>query len=137
MRQGAGRGTVLSEQEERYIVDALIYIAKCGYPMDRKDLQYMIKSYVQSVGRETPFKDYVPGQDFLVNFEKRWKEDLSRRKPELLTKARAEGLSNFVVDEFFKLYQNVLDENNLNDHPERIFNLDETGLGTDPTKGKV
>ena len=46
-------------------------------------------------------------------------------------------LSHFVVDEFYKLHQNVLDENNLNGQPERIFNLDETGLGTDPTKRKV
>lgn len=135
--QGAGRGTVLTKEEEKYIVDALIFTANCGYPLDRKDLQYMVHSYVQSVGRKTPFKNDTPGYDFIINFERRWKEELARRKPELLIKARAEGLSRYVVDEFFKIYQNVLDENNLNDHPERIFNLDETGLGTDPTKGKV
>lgn len=74
MCQRAGRGTVLSEEEERYIVEALNYIAKFGYPMDRKDLQHIIKSYIQSVGRETPFKDNVPGHDFLVNFEKNGKK---------------------------------------------------------------
>lgn len=38
--QGAGRGTVLSKEEEKYIVSALQYTAKCGYPMDRQDLKY-------------------------------------------------------------------------------------------------
>ena len=135
--QGAGRGTVLSKEEEKFIVDALVYTAKCGYPMDRQDLKYMVSSYVKSVGRKTPFKNNMPGYDFIVGFEKRWKDELVRRKPELLTKARAEGLSQFVVNEFFTLYQQILDENNLNGHPERIFNLDETDLATDPTKGKV
>uniref|UniRef100_A0A1B6JFL2 DDE-1 domain-containing protein n=2 Tax=Homalodisca TaxID=139475 RepID=A0A1B6JFL2_9HEMI len=134
---GSGKATVLSKEEENYIVEALLYAAKCGYPLDRKDLQYMVCSYVKSVGRKTPFKDDMPGYDFLRGFEKRWAHELSKRKPEILTKARAEGLSQFVVDEFFKIYEQVLVENGLENHPERIFNLDETGLGTDPTKGKV
>lgn len=29
------------------------------------------------------------------------------------------------------MYEQVLKENGLEEHPERIFNLDETGLGTD------
>lgn len=78
----------------------------------------MVTSYVTSVGRNTPFKDNIPGYDFIIGFEKRWKEELKLCKPDLLTKARAEGLSPFVVDEFFKIYQQVLDENNLNRHPE-------------------
>lgn len=57
--------------------------------MDRLDLKYMVTSYVTSVGRSTPFKDNIPGYDFIVGFEKRWKEELKRCKPDLLTKARA------------------------------------------------
>ncbi|KAJ8891586.1 hypothetical protein PR048_004114 [Dryococelus australis] len=62
---------------EQYLVEAIIYTAKCGYPLDRNDLQYMVCSYVQSVGRKTPFKDDTPGCDFIVNFERRWKEELN------------------------------------------------------------
>ncbi|KAF2895916.1 hypothetical protein ILUMI_10252 [Ignelater luminosus] len=68
------------------------------------------------------------------------REDLKymiRGRNSVLGKERAEGLSQFVVDEFFKIYQNVLEVNNLNGYPERIFNLDKTELGTDSTKGKV
>lgn len=135
--QGSGKTTVLSTEDEKYIVEALVFAAKCWYPLDRKDLQCMVRSYVQSVGRKTPFTDDTLGYDFIIGFEKRWKEELSRRKSEILTRARAEGLSNFIVDEFFKMYEKILKDNNLDNHPERIFNLDETGLGTDPTKGKV
>ncbi|XP_017302856.1 uncharacterized protein LOC108253432 [Diaphorina citri] len=97
----------------------------------------MVKTYVQSKGMKSPFNNDTPGYDFMIGFEKRWSEQLTRRKPELLTKARAEGLTQFVVDEFFNMYETILKDNNLENHPERIFNLDETGLGTDPTKGKV
>lgn len=68
---------------------------------------------------------------------KKWQAELSRRKSEKLTKARTEGLSNFVVDEFVKIYEKILKDNDEENHPERIINLDETGLGIDPTKGKV
>lgn len=56
---------------------------------------------------------------------------MGRRKPELLTKARAANLSSNTVNDFFETYTHVIETNGLQDSPERIFNLDEIGLGTD------
>ena len=58
------------------------------------------------------------------------------RKPELLTEERAAGLST-CVGEFFTLYKKVVEENKLQNSPERLFNLDETALNTDMRSSKV
>lgn len=91
---------------------------------------------IHKVGRTVPWK-IKPGKDWSQAFERRWAAQLGKRKPELLTKARAQGLSREVVDLFFEQYQAILTENGLEDAPERIFNLDETGLNTDPRSDKV
>lgn len=44
--QGSGKTTVITMDEERYIEEALVYSAKCGYPLDRKDVQCMVLSYI-------------------------------------------------------------------------------------------
>lgn len=136
-RVGSGRLPVLTADEERLIVRTLCYLADSGFPWDRSDLISMVKCFIQETGRPNPFKDNCPGEDWIIGFEKRWKGKLSKRKPELLTKARAEGLTESVVNAFFQMYENVLVKNDLLDKPHRIFNLDEAGLGTNPIASKV
>ena len=61
-------------------------------------------------------------------------------KPEILTKGRAEGLSNEVIDSFFDLFENTIDANNMRqgpDFPKRLHNCDEAGLATKPVSKKV
>ena len=135
-RVGSGRSTTLTDEEELEIVAAVKFMAKCGLPVDRRDIQSIVQNYMRTVGRPNPFLNDKPGIDWLQGFEKRH-PDLSRRKSELLTTARARGLSPEVVSAFFDKYEKLLDDNDLNDKPECIFNLDETGFNTDLRAGKV
>lgn len=134
---GSGGRTVLSNSEELVIVSALEYIGQCGYPKGRDEVKNMVKSYLDSIGRKNPFKDNRPGEDWMLLFEKRHANAIKRRKPEILTTARAEGLSDNVVNKFFDMYEGLLTEHNLHNAPERLFNLDETGFNTDRTGGAV
>lgn len=134
---GGGRGRVLSDEEESLLVEALMYLSDNGFPQDRMDLRLMVKSYVQLAEIETPFNDGLPGKDWCISFERRWKESLGKRKPEILTKSRAADLSSETIRTFFTMYEETLVKNDLRDSPERIFNLDETGLRTDPLSGKA
>ncbi|XP_065653039.1 uncharacterized protein LOC136080350 [Hydra vulgaris] len=122
-RIGSGRGFVLNNTEENLLVEALMYLADKGFSQDREDIKLMVKSYITFIGKKTPFKDDKPGKDWCMSFEKRWNVVLGKRKPELLTKARANDLSLKTLTDFFE--------------PHCIFNLDETGLRTDPTAGKI
>ena len=136
-KTGSGGTTVLSQHEEELLATAIAYLARYGFPQDRTDIIDMTESFVTNMRRVNPFKDNRPGIDWVRGFEKRQKKVLTRRKPELLTTNRAEALTQKTVDLFFKNYTEVLEANGLKESPHRIFNLDETGLTTDPRSEKV
>lgn len=135
-KAGSGGQTNLTPVEEQEICSALKFVAKCGLPTDRHDVRNMVQNYIKSIGRKTSFVDGSPGIEWVRGFEKRH-PDLTRRKSEILTTARAKGLSPEIINSFFDMYEKVINENDLSNAPHRIFNLDETGLNTDPRKGKV
>ena len=67
-------------------------------------------------------------------FKKRHVTKLSQRKPELLTKARTDALTEKTVDSFHDMLKKLIGNGKI--VPESIYNLDETGLNTNPI-GKV
>ncbi len=137
---GGGRQPVLSKDEEGHIVIALEQFGKTGWPCDRSDLRSIVKTYLDSLGKQTRFKENVPGDDWLASFRKRWQHRLTVRKPEILTKGRAEGLTNDVVSCFFDLVEAAIDEAGMKDASdlsERLHNCDEAGLATNPVNKKV
>ena len=97
----------------------------------------LVSTFLRDCDRQNPFKDNIPGKDWFKRFERRNKDILTRRKPEILSMARARSFTNEVADGFFNLWNKVLDENNLRERPEAIWNCDETGLSTDITGGSV
>ncbi|XP_077968684.1 uncharacterized protein LOC144422763 [Styela clava] len=131
-----GQPKALSDDEEMLLVQIIVLVSESGFPIDRNDLQMLVKSYLDYKGEISRFVDNKPGKDWMRSFEKRHPE-ISRKKPELLTKARAEGLSHSVISTFFEMYRSILENNGLLQQPHRIFNLDETGLNTDPRSAKV
>lgn len=130
----SGRSTTLNVEEENCIVQALKFVAKCGLPFDRQDVINIAQQYV-SCNRN--IKAESLGIEWARSFEKRWSNELTKRKPELLTNSRAADFSPHVVNNFFEMYARLLSENGLKKAPERIFNLDEIGLGTDSRANKV
>jgi hypothetical protein len=124
-----GHPTILSKEEEAYIVKSLQYAAANGWPCNRKDLSIMVAEYCSLVKRPVPWKEF-PGPKFMQQFEKRWNNELSQRKPEILTMARVRNLTPEVLNSFFKLVSDIYQKYGLNKHPERIWNVDETGLAT-------
>ena len=95
----------------------------------------MVKTFLDSLDRPSPFNNNYPGKDWMISFVRRHKETLRPRKPELLTKARSEGLSENVVTMFYSLLEEEIREKNI--VPESIYNLYETGINTDPRAKKV
>ena len=124
----SGSITALTFNEEELIVSALEYCSDFGWPCNRHDLQHMIKSYVRSANIKSRFNINGPGKDYLIAFEKRWKHRLGKRKPEVLTLSRASSLSLSTISNFFNMITDVYNKYNLNNQPNKIFNLDETGF---------
>lgn len=71
----------------------------------------------------------MAGEDWLSGFLKRHPE-LSFRRPEPTSTARAMAFNKVAVNEFFTLLESVVEKHGLT--PERIYNVDETGVSTVP-----
>jgi Holliday junction resolvase RusA-like endonuclease len=61
----SGRPTVLSEVEEALLVERLLVLGEWGFPLTRRDLQNLIKMYLDGLDRSTIFKNNQPGRDFI------------------------------------------------------------------------
>ena len=58
-------------------------------------------------------------------------------KPQKLQISRAKSASKEVIDKYFFELGNVMRENGLMEAPERIYNLDETGISTEHAPPKI
>ncbi|XP_072395378.1 uncharacterized protein [Diabrotica undecimpunctata] len=76
-----------------------------------------------------PFKNSKAGLDWVKGFLNRH-PNLSLRKPEATSSARAMGFNKVAVKQFFDLLSNILDTHQLTG--DRIYNCDETGLTVNP-----
>ena len=54
-RRGAklGRTTVLSEEEEEYLVERILVMGEWGFPLAKRDLTHIVKDYLDRQGRTT------------------------------------------------------------------------------------
>jgi hypothetical protein len=75
-----------------------------------------------------PFSDNtkIAGKDWFTAFSKR--NNLSLRRSEGLSRARAAGATKLVVQKFYDSLEELMDSLSLNDRPETIYNMDETGM---------
>ncbi len=73
---------------------------------------------------------YLPIIIQIMNFERRQKHILTRRRCEILTTSRANSMTERVRENFFIMWRQVIEENNLDKEPFRVFNCDESGMDT-------
>lgn len=87
--------------------------------------------YAARNGKKNSFKNGLAGKEWLVNFRKR-NSEISLRTPENISLPRVTGFSRESVGKFFNNLYRLLKENTF--PPHRIFNADETGIQTVPSK---
>ena len=86
----------------------------------------VVSDYLQSIRRPNPFHKGVPGPDWWDLFFKRWLQ-LSERKPEHLSKKRAEGVTQAVVDGWINTVEKGYMEHNLLQYGRDDKYANETG----------
>ncbi|KAJ0172922.1 hypothetical protein K1T71_011098 [Dendrolimus kikuchii] len=122
MRKQGGQ-TILSEEEEKEMIKYINICAEWGYPLDSLDLRFLVKYYLDKLGKNVlKFKNNLPGPDFVSGFLKRNKE-ISQRNCQNIKKNRAE-----VSPESIRSYFRELEISLTNIEPCNIINYDETNL---------
>ena len=76
---------------------------------------------------KTPFRNGVPGKDWVSGFLKRH-PDLAIRSPTALSTVRARMLNETVTSKYFKTLSDLVSDLNLEDKPHCIWNMDETSV---------
>lgn len=130
---GAGRQPVLDSAVENTIAQCLIARAKLNMPCDKEELLTLIQEYITNNDIQNPFNNNRPGNDWYMNFMKRHPE-LSLKKAELLQKCRVTARDPFVVYNFYDILKDLYEKYNIEEKSAFIFNCDESGFPSDPTK---
>lgn len=69
-----GHPEIFSNNEEKSFVDHIITMSNFGFPVDKSDLRYILKSYLDRIGRKVPvFCNNLPGLSWTASFLKRHK----------------------------------------------------------------
>lgn len=102
-----------------------------------KQVRSLAFEYAKKLGLKYPTtweKNQQAGKDWLISFRSRHPQ-MSLRKPENTSAARSFGFNRLVVNDFYNLLESILLRGNF--PPNRILNLDETGITTVMNMPKV
>ena len=111
-------------------------IVKEERPLEPEQLRIVVKNFLENSGQPNRFCNNTPGPDWMKSFQLRWNHRLRIRKPEYVTTARAKGLTEEVLNGFFEIVTNLVNELGVAELPNRFYNLDEVGLALDPKARK-
>ena len=131
----SGPERLFSHEEEKQLTQHITYMGDIGYGYSKGSIQYMAADFAKSIGRPVKAANGLSDHWF-YGLLKRWPE-LKMVKPQKLHIARAKSASKEIIDKYFKELGTILRENDLMDAPERIFNIDETGISTEHSPPRI
>ena len=131
----SGSERFFTVEEEKELSEHVKYMADIGYGYTKSNIQYMAADFARSVWKEVKSEKGL-SDSWFYGFLKRW-PDLKMVKPQKLQISRAKSASKEAVDNYFRELGNAMRENNLMEAPQRIYNLDETGISIEHAPPKI
>ena len=130
-----GSGPILSREEEKMLIDHLEYMNTIGYGYSRKEFLLLATDFAISRNKKR-IDDPIFSQAWFEGLKRRWPA-VRLAKPQKLSLVRAKSASKPVIEKYYNDLESVMTEHNLTDKPERIFNIDETGITMEHTPAKI
>ena len=131
-----GKKTALSSEDEEILVGYINYMASINHPLSVSD----IKIFAWSVGKRSSDPDCFgkngPTHKWWRGFRDRHPR-LRSRKADRLDRRRHAMSKKSIVEKHLQLLKDTLAKHDLLDKPDRIFNVDESGMEMDKAYGKV
>lgn len=131
-----GRKPRLSAATEEKLATCIRQMAGLGFGPTLEELKVIVFYYLEANELGHVFDDKKPGDDWANNFMRRHK--LSLKKAGLMQIARKNVTSDpFVIYEFYSLLERTVNQLGIANRPECIWNLDESGFPSDPSRWKT
>ncbi|CAI6356150.1 unnamed protein product [Macrosiphum euphorbiae] len=123
-----GRKSTLGDTLESELLKYALLMESKYYGLTRNDLKQMAYQLAVQNKIKHPFSDesMMAGRGWLDRFLRRHKHTLSIRKPCGTSFARALGFTKEKVNKFFDILEAEFEKHNY--PPDRVYNVDETGL---------
>jgi hypothetical protein len=135
--KGLGRfRSALDEQSESDLVRHVLDLETRLFGLSCIELRTLAFDIAEANGVEHNFsrETHRAGKDWFKGFIKRHPE-LSIRKPEATSLARAQAFNRPQVSKYFAVLDETMKTHNIN--PLRVYNMDESGLNTVQSTGKI
>ena len=127
----SGPDPYLSFEKEEELASFLVQTAEIGYPHTKRQVLALVQQIINKKGID-------------ANVSNGWWERFCQRHPSITLRAavpfslaRAVASDSEVVNKYFDLLEECLQQNEILNKPGLIFNCDETGLPLNPTWLKV
>ncbi|XP_039289331.1 uncharacterized protein LOC120352518 [Nilaparvata lugens] len=121
---------VFNVMEEQKLAEYIKNCSELHYGMNYEQIQELAFEYATRLGKDMPANwklNGLAGIEWIRGFIGRQK-NLSLRKPESTSLARAKGFNKVAVDDFFEKYTNVMEKGKFT--ARKIYNIDECGVTT-------
>ncbi|XP_069136714.1 jerky protein homolog-like [Argopecten irradians] len=122
----SGRKTVFPAEVEKEMVEIAQRRANEGFGLSRQQLLGKAARLATNMKIKTPFKGGKPGQAWWDGFRQR-NPSIALRKPEKLSSIRARNMNQVTLSNYFQDLSEVITSLNLQNSPDKIWNMDETG----------
>lgn len=120
----------MGDENEKALSQRIIRLQRLGFGLTITDVRRLAYEFAEKncVGNNLLTNDNrLAGWDWYWSFMKRHPE-LSLRKTQSISHARAQCMNKPVVNAFFYLYEQEIDALALRTSPQCVYNADETGL---------
>lgn len=131
MIERVGKKCTLGKDIENKLVEWILTNAANGFPVNKEGLIYSVQKIVEKRKIATSFIANKPGRKWFNSFLKR--NPIVRQKhAEYINKARASISEKRIRDWFSEVRTLLKDDVQALNHPQRIWNMDETALFLSP-----
>nr|CAI5825039.1 unnamed protein product [Callosobruchus analis] len=124
---------VFNEEQEKMLVVYIKDAANLQFGLTLKDVKVLAYQFAKANQMRYPTSwdsAQMAGEYWLRLFRKRYKEELSLRKPEATSLARSSAFNKYSVELTFNNYKKALSQCPSDLQAVNIWNIDETGLST-------
>ena len=130
---------VFKTEDEKLFVDYILECSKMFHGLSVKATRKLAYEYAKRNNRAYPNSwdtNCIAGYDWFRGLMMRHKQ-LSIRMPEATSMARAIAFNQTNVNNFFDNYESILQRDSFELDPNRLWNLDESGIRTVPNATRI